>query len=327
MAIQKERTVVIGDIDKPMVRASHNAMAALFEIYALCDDADYANSAAREAFETLDRLEDDLSRFVPHSDVSRINALQPGQSVQIAPHTMECLLLAQKLCKESSGAFDPTIGPLFCYYKERGWIIPQDESELKALRERVGMNLLSLREQEHSVSVLRSGVMLDLGGIGKGFALDNMIDELREWNLDAALLHGGESSVYALGKPPGKDGWTLQIRHPENQQKSMGTVTLCNRALSGSGRMIVKSGQPVQHIIDPRSGHPVKGRLSSWAIAPTAGESDALSTAFLIMDKSEISTLCKRRPEISGMVVDRDSNDLMHITPIGKIFEGEEWRI
>jgi thiamine biosynthesis lipoprotein len=142
------------------------------------------------------------------------------------------------------------------------------------------------------------GVRVDLGGIGKGYAIDQVLQILRDWSIDAGLIHAGQSSVYALGTPPAAKHWRFGLRDPVNHDETIEHVSLTNAALSGSGRMLHGD-----HIIDPRSGRPVDDRLGAWARAPSAALSDALSTAFMIMSPDEVATYCQEHTEVSALLV------------------------
>jgi len=158
------------------------------------------------------------------------------------------------------------------------------------------MHLLAIDDDRQSVTVLKAGVQVDLGGIGKGLALDRLAALLREREVQAALVHGGRSSVLALGSPPGKDGWDLAFREIPDSKLELPPLLLKDRGVSGSAQ------GPKPHIMDPRTGQFVTDRLGAWAAAPTAAESDALSTAFMMMTVEQIEAFCKKRPEVSAMI-------------------------
>ena len=159
-------------------RFSHAAMATLFEVRCVHADAGYAGQAAQAAFALVDRLEQEQSRFIANSDVSRINHLSAGQSTRVSPTTLECLEIARRMHDLTRGAFDVTLGS--------GW------------------GGLDLAPEEFTVHVREAGVRLDLGGIGKGYAVDRVAELLEEWDVPQALVHGGFSSVLALEPPPGR---------------------------------------------------------------------------------------------------------------------------
>lgn len=273
-------------------------MATTFEILIHHEDATYAQQAAWEAFRLLDQLEQELSRFIENSDISRINNLPARQPLPLGLATFECLHQCAELSDATGGAFDITIGPLLdCWLNEdKTGRIPSDE-ELEQARQRTGTHLYQLDTSEHTVELLASPVHIDLGGFGKGYAVDRLAELLREWSIEVALIHGGSSSVLALGAPPGTAGWPLTLSHPANRQATLAHLHLRDRALSGSG---LEQGP---HIIDARSGRPVEGVTAAWTSAPTAAIADALSTAFMVMAPAEVDAYCQGHADSMALLV------------------------
>ncbi|HUT28395.1 MAG TPA: flippase activity-associated protein Agl23 [Sedimentisphaerales bacterium] len=278
-------------------RFCHDAMATTFEVMIVHEDARYARQAALAAFDLLDKLEQELSGYIENSDVSRINHLGAGRPLVVGLNTFECLQLSAKMYDQTGGAFDVTIGPLLsCWLNKDKTARTPSSEELNLARQRTGMNLLRLNKADYTVEVLTEGVRVDLGGIGKGYALDKMAQLLREWGIETALVHSGFSTVLALGSPPQTAGWPLTMSNPANLEQTLALVHLHNDALAGSG---LKKGT---HIIDPRSGKPVEGTVAAWACAADAATADALSTAFMIMTPAQIERYCSRHPDTRAMV-------------------------
>ena len=278
-------------------RFAHNAMAAVFEIFIACKDYEYARQAAYSAFEEIDRLEGELSRYIENSDISRINNLPANVPLQIGLDTYECLRHCSILYRETNQAFDITIGPLLDRWRESEKTGgPPSSEELRTIQQRIGFSILELKKSPPTVRLKTSPVRIDLGGFGKGYALDQAAALLREWNIHSAVLHGGRSTILALNSPPGKKGWPISIRNPFSN-KLMAHLDLTNRSLSMSG---LRKGR---HIIDPRTARPVEGHRSAWSTAPAAAQADALSTAFMIMTPDEIKNFCERRPDTGACVL------------------------
>ncbi|MCX8038478.1 MAG: FAD:protein FMN transferase [Candidatus Sumerlaeia bacterium] len=279
-------------------RFAHAAMAAEFEIFVSHADLRYAQQAAWAAFEVLDRLDRELSRFMETSDIARINTARAGEIVRVGPAALECLQIADRLAAETRGAFDPTAGRLVDFWRRRDPdSLPVSEKQLRTARSRTGMHLLDINPEAHTVCVRKAGVCVDLGGIGKGFALDQMARTLRVWEIDAALLHSGHSTALAFGARAPQTRWPVALAAPETGRNVLGPFALANRAISGSG---LRKGL---HIIDPRTGHPVRGTRAAWSLAPNAAEADALSTAFMVMSESEIAAYCAQHPDVTAIVL------------------------
>lgn len=281
-----------------MWRFSHEAMATTFEVIIVHEDGRYAQQAAKAAIDELDRLEAELSRFIENSDISRINNLAANQPLTIGLAAFECLQHSARVCADTDGAFDITIGPLLsCWLNEDKTPRMPSEDQLNIARQRTSMHLLELDETEHTVQLLTSPVQIDLGGIGKGYAVDRMAELLREWSINTALISGGYSSVLALDAPDNTKGWAVSLNNPDNRKQTLSRLNLQGRALGASG---IQKGQ---HIIDPRTGRPVQGKLAAWVYADDAATADALSTAFMVMSPAEIEQYCKKHPEVQALVI------------------------
>lgn len=284
-------------------RFAHQAMATIYEIFIFHQDYQYVQQAAAEAFRLLDQLEQELSRFVDNSDISRIRVAQPYEPVGICENTFHCLLGCIDLHGKTNGAFDITVGHLMdCFLdKEKNLKIPRDE-EFEYAKQRTGLQHLLLDEEELTAFVMEAPLALDLGGYGKGYAVDQMADVLKEWEVPVAVVHGGFSSVLALKPPPGLSGWPVTISHP-GSGKTISRIYLKNNALSGSGL------QKGQHIIDPRRFRPIPVGRTVWVTGPHAAITDGLSTAFMIMERDEIEKYCRENPEIGAAILSEENGE------------------
>lgn len=255
-------------------------MATTFTITIASGDHRYVRQAAQAAFEELDRIEGRLSRYVENSDISRISHLPAGQLSVVHPDTFECLSIALEVQRATDGAFDVA-------YVSRTPSTSRPPFRLNA--------------EKHSVEVLTDGVLMDLGGIGKGFALDRMAELLEDWELESLLLAASTSTLFAGEQPPGDPGWPFSIgpRHKPLHLK------LSRRAVSGSG-----TGARGHHIITPKTGQPAEGHFRVWATAPTAAMADALSTAFMLMPKERIQILCRRVPLVEAFLMESATGSL-----------------
>jgi len=260
-------------------RFAHDAMACTFEICTVGEDEKYARQAVEAAFKEVDRLEAELSRFVPTSDVTQINALSAGQITRVGIEVIECLQLAAQVHADTSGAFDVTVG-------SRGEAAPPRREAP-----------LELDPQGRYIGARMDGVQVDLGGIGKGYAVDQIVAILREWSIDAALVHSGQSTIFALGRPAADQSWSLAIRDPTKQDRALRHVQLHDAALSGSGRKLHGD-----HIRDPRTGRAVRDKLGAWALAPSAALSDALATAFLVMSADQVHAYCRAHVDAAALL-------------------------
>jgi thiamine biosynthesis lipoprotein len=175
------------------------------------------------------------------------------------------------------------------------------------------MDLILFDEPTQAVALTDSPIRVDLGGVGKGYAVDRMADLLREWSIDRALIHGGFSSVLALDPPQGMPGWPVTLSDPKDRRHAR-PVQLAGASISGSG---VEKGR---HIIDPRTGEPAECKSATWSTAPDAARADALSTAFMILTPDEVKDYCVTHPRVSALLVvpGRDAESAEQIIPAGE---------
>ncbi|HEY3242447.1 MAG TPA: FAD:protein FMN transferase [Phycisphaerae bacterium] len=266
-------------------RFSHEAMACTWELFILGEAPGYAAQVAKAAFDEVDRLERELSRFIPTSDIARINALRAGQSLRVGSDAFACLEMAKQVHEDTHGAFDVTVGAL---------VRPNAAGQMPPA---VGMHLLTLDRTAHAVTVQADGLIVDLGAIGKGYAIDQVIALLRDWGVRTALLHSGQSTVYALGAPPGQPGWRMALRDPLDHSAALAGLCLRDQALSGSGTLLHG-----EHIIDPRTRSAARGPLGAWAMADSATMSDAISTALMVISPDSLDEFCRNQPMLGTFI-------------------------
>ncbi len=324
----------------PVVRLARHAMATRFELVLYGGEAGALRAAGEEALEQIERLEERLSLFRPSSEVAHLNARASAEPVRVTPGLFNLLEHARDLHRATLGAFDITIAPLV-----RCWGFMGDEGRvpgaeaLAEARAKVGMHLVELERSDLTVRFARAGVMLDLGAIGKGYAIERAAELLRESGVESALLHGGTSTVYGLGHPPEAESWRVAVEQPElahrlaantetpgagespppilrlhsdskaaeeNVRAPLTVVPLRDQALSVSavwGKFFKAGGETFGHIIDPRDGQPARRALLAAVALPSATESDALSTALLTLGLEGTETLAAFRPEARTLVV------------------------
>jgi FAD:protein FMN transferase len=297
---------------------SQEAMGTAFTITAHHARAEYARRAIRAAFDELAWLEDRLSRFRDASDVARLNRLRPGETITVAPETQACLRAALTVAEATGGAFDAAYAsgtvPILAQQK---WDCPLHAPY--SARIELGA--------DSTVRVLSAGMRLDLGGIGKGCALDRMAAVLDDWDLDSVVLWASTSTVLAKGQElplrielagsgtvsifggagtvwaptgyplAGGGGRRWSASAAKWDCPPWQNVLLKDAALSASG--IAFQGS---HIIDPRTGRAAERRSRAWAQAPTATEADALSTAFFVMSDTEIAEYARQHHEVTAYV-------------------------
>jgi thiamine biosynthesis lipoprotein len=292
---QDEFFSCVPDSTAPVHRFSHEAMATVFEVFIIYEDANYAHQAAWAAFDELDKIEQNLSRFIENSDISQINRLAAGQSLKLGDDAFRCLQLSAEVYDRTNGAFDITVGSLLDHGLAQDGKPSVQEADSTCYH--TGMTILQLDETEYTVTLLAGPVQIDLGGVGKGYAVDRMAELLADWSIDTALICAGQSSVLALGAPPQSKGWPVKLTNPHNHKEVLARLFLWDEALSGSGL------QKGPHIIDPGTALPVTDKCAAWASAPDAAGADALSTAFMVMSIREIEDYCLHHLDTQAMII------------------------
>jgi FAD:protein FMN transferase len=237
---------------------NHHAMATQFQVRLAGEEKTYAAQAAQAAFALTDELESHLSRFRANSDICQIAQLAPGEKLRVSEPVFACLEIACRMELVTRGTFSVTAAALQTQRAQPQW---------------------TLLKEQFSIRCDDGKLEFDLGAIGKGFALDRMAEILREWDCPAFLLIAGNSSILAGDAPPGTPGWSCGL----GDDNSPCRYRLKNCSLSGSG-LTVKG----RHIFDPRTGKPAQRQNRAWALAETAAESDALSTACMALDETHI---------------------------------------
>lgn len=261
---------------------NHRAMATHFQVRIAAEDRAYASQAAQAALDLLDGLESRLSRFRATSEIAQLAQLAPGDTMRLSEPAFACLQIAQKMEQHTRGAFSATPAALQTQPSLPQWnLLPET---------------LSIRCQSGKLQ-------FDLGAIGKGFALDRMAQLLHEWDCPAFLLVAGGSSILAGDPPHETPGWSCGLGDDNAPQRFF----LTHASLSGSG-LAVKG----QHILDPRTGRPALRQNRAWALADTAAESDALSTACMVLTEPELNDVLMQE---SSWLVFLDTEAEIH--PLG----------
>ena len=301
------------ETDKPLARYSRAAMATSFEVLLPLGTPQGA-AAAAEALDLVDCLEDQLTVYRDTSEMSRINRLASEAPQHVEEHLFNLLSLANRLTQETEGAFDVAVGAVikaWGFYRRRGRV-PSPEERAEVM-EKSGMQHVVLDPEKRTIHFRRPGLEINLGSIGKGYALDRVAHVLRnQRGITTAMLHGGHSSVLAMGSQPAtRDGWPVGILHPQQRGRRLAIIHLRNRALGTSAatfQHLEHQGCKLGHILDPRTCWPAEGVLSASATAPSAALADALATAFYVIGVDKARTYCAGNPNIGAVLLTKENN-------------------
>mgnify|MGYP002623223936 CR=1 FL=1 len=294
-----------------LVQFARTAMACEFQIFLTADHSPRAPEAALSALDLIDQLEDQLTVYRDHSEICQLNRQAASYPVEVESQLFALLKRCLLLYEETEGAFDITAGPLtrlWGFYKREGRL-PGDEQLQQTLAD-IGSRHIQLDDTDTTVRFLQPGIELNLGGIGKGYALDRAAARLQSSGVDHFLLHGGRSSVLARGAKipadPQANPWTVGIGHPRRPDRRLGLLQLRDQAMSTSGtatQSFHHHGKRYGHILDPRTGWPAEGVLSVSVLSPDAATADALSTAFYVLGPEKTEAYCERHPEVAALVM------------------------
>jgi thiamine biosynthesis lipoprotein len=266
-------------------------MGTIFEVLIAGQEAGYAAQASQAAFREVDRLEALFSRFNATSEIGQINRLQADGLLRVSLDAFECLKIAARVQRETAGAFDVNFRRAGGPSKAPDFDLTEAEAGFQV---RLRQNFLGRPSA--------AGLDLDLGAIGKGFALDKAASILADWSVERFLIHGGTSTALAAGNAPGlsqgENGWPVGVGGTWELPDVPKRVLLHGRALSGSGTEVKG-----RHIRDPRTGRPAEGHLAAWVSHPSAAESDALSTAFMAMSSKEARRYFRQHPDVWALLV------------------------
>ena len=269
------------------LESSVDAMGSTYSIAAYDTDRIKLEAAVEAAFDEVRRLDELLSNYKASSEWSRVNREAAQRPVPVSQELFDLLAACLEYSRRSEGAFDISVGPLmkvWGFYKGTGHL--PHRAEVQAAMGHVGYRHVRLDRAAMTVRFDKPGVELDPGGIGKGYAVDRMVDVLQKNGIQIALVSASGSSIYGMGAPPNEPrGWQIKIRDPKDQRKTVETVYLKNMSLSTSGnyeKFFRAEGKIYSHIMDPRTGYPAPGMLSVSVLAPRTLDTEAWTKPFFI---------------------------------------------
>jgi thiamine biosynthesis lipoprotein len=279
-----------------------DAMATRFELVLEGDGPVRLRAAGEDALREIERLDARLSRFRPASQISAVNARAARSPVRVDVEVLSLLQSCLDVSAGSDGAFDIGVGALVDLWRAAGRAgRPPDAASLAETQAASGVRHVVIDETASSVRFRCHGVSLDLGAAGKGYAVDRAIDCLRDAGIAHALLHGGTSSIQAIGPQANGRPWPITWTPAGNRV----TFALTDGALSISathGREFTAGGRTYGHVLDPRTGEPIPSRRAGAVRGPSSFVCDMLSTALLVRGAGWLDQMHARWPEYTGHV-------------------------
>src|SRR5215467_5327737 len=286
------------------VHEKRYVMGTVFEIVIYDDDLPKADAAARAALDEVVRLDGIMSNYKSESELSRLNRNAHFQPVRVSRELYDVIEQSLYYSRISDGQFDISVGPVVDLWKKAlaGGSLPTTAEQSAALR-CVGYQKIELmppdRIQFHS-----DCMRLDLGAIGKGYAVDRMVELLRTRGIHCAYIDAGGSTIYALGAPPGATAWNVRLRDPSG--KVVPETALLNNSISTSEQTppSIVQGDTPGHIVLPHTGKPLQTGYAVSVTAPSATASDALSTTLLLLGPIKGAELAKKLHNVSAVWID-----------------------
>lgn len=291
----------------PSVRLGTTAMAADFVIMMNPGPAEQV-MAASDVLEEVHHLEREMTVYKTDGELFQLNQrATPNLAQEVSPRLFEVIQHSLQIAANTDGAYDPTSGPLIDLWRRarQDSRIPTND-ELQTILDQCGYSKLTVDESSQSVMYRAPNLELNLGGIGKGFALDELAKGLIDRNQEDWLMHGGKSSLLAHGSHQSLGGWPVGVRNPLFPKERLATILLRNQGMSTSGAGIQffrHEGKRYGHILDPRTGLPAENVLSVTVLAPSAALADALSTAFFVMGLEKTREYCDNYPDIGVLLI------------------------
>jgi thiamine biosynthesis lipoprotein len=280
-------TGVVAQAETLRLEKSADAMGSTFSVALYGEDRIKMEAAADAALDEVRRLDDLLSNYKPASEWSEVNRNAAAKPVRVSKELFDLLDACWKYSRESEGAFDISVGPLmkvWGFYKGSGHL--PHKPEVQAALTKVGYRHLHLDAAAQTVWFDRPGVELDPGGIGKGYAVDRMVQILRTMGVRSAFVAGSGSSIYGIGAPPDEPrGWAVKIKDPWDSSKALADVWLKDMSMSTSGsyeKFFRAEGRIYAHIMDPRTGYPAQGSVSVSIVSPRTIDSEAWAKPYFI---------------------------------------------
>ena len=280
-----------------VLKATRQAMACEFEVIAAGQDRAALADIANLALDEVVKLDERLNCFRPTSEVSYLNAEAARRPVIVGPDLFDILRAAKDVWRETEGAFDVTAGPVVDLWRaaEESGIEP-DEQAVGAALKKVGMARVALDDETHAVRFDTEGIQINLGAIGKGYAVRKAASMLMEYGVESALVSAGGSTVQGIGPGTDGDGWKIGIRHPSKLDERVMEIALLDQAMSTSGGPAQRDRdveERFEHIIDPVTGMPARSEAASVSvITRDAMLSDALATAFYLRGRELADRYC-----------------------------------
>ena len=304
------------DSDIKLLKQTRMIMGTFAEVSIYSNDEKTAGMAIEESLDEMERMDRIMSNYKKDSELSRLNKKAAKSPVPCNGELLDVIEQSQYYSELSGGAFDITVSPvvaLWGFFREKGHVPPDKEIEkvLPAVSyKNIVVNKSNDTKKPAAISFKNTQTQIDLGAIGKGYAVDKALEIIRKYGISNGCINLG-GNIYVLGTPPGKNAWKIGVQHPRNSGEILGYLELKNEATATSGdyeRFFEFNGKRYSHIINPQTGRPVSGTIATTIVAPTSTEVDALSTSVFVLGHEKGMELIKKIPNAEAMIAYEEKN-------------------
>lgn len=316
-----------GPLGQPvLIKRTQMHMGTLVTITSVAADRQTAYDAATAGFQEIHRLEQLLSTWIPTSELSRVNEAAGHASVTVAPETMDVLAASLEIARLTEGRFNIVVGPAV-----QAWSvldrqqIPTD-SELSVIRPLTDLAALHLDRDRGTVFLARTGMQVDVGGIGKGFAADRAVIAMQRVGATAGVV-ALSGDMKTFGRLPGGAAFPFAIRHPRREGEVLAYVDLADEAISTAGdyeRYFERDGVRYHHILDPSTLQPARDCQSVTVVAHDGTMADGLDTGIFVLGPRKGLEIVDRLPGVGAVIVDREGTVWVSSALRGKVRINEQ---
>ena len=310
--------------DIKLLKQTRMIMGTFAEVSLYSNDDKTAGKAIEGALDEMERMDRIMSNYKSDSELSKVNKKAAKSPVPCNAELLDVIERSQYYSELSGGAFDITVSPivaLWGFFREKGHVPPDKEIEkvLPAVSyKNIVINKSNDTKKPATIFLKNTQTQIDLGAIGKGYAVDKALEIIKKCGIDNGCINLG-GNIYVLGTPPGKNAWKIGVQHPRNRDEILGYLELKNEATATSGdyeRFFEFNGKRYSHIINPQTGRPVSGTIATTIVAPTGTEVDALSTSVFVLGHEKGMELIKKIPNADAMIAyeEKDGKMAMDMT-------------
>ncbi len=281
-------------------------MGTLVSITAVAPDKEMGHKAIQAGFDEIKRLERMLSTWVVSSELSQVNAEAGRHPVRVSPETFEVVAKSLEIARLTDGGFNIALGPAVeAWSVTERQDIPTD-GELHSLKDLVDWTTIELNHDENTIFLPRRGMRIDVGGIGKGYAADRAVMEMKQVGVVGGVVAlSGDIKAFGLAPPGG--GFPVGIKHPRREGDVIAVIDLRDEAISTAGdyeRFFERDGIRYHHILDPKTLQPARTCQSVTVIGKDGTVVDGLDTGIFVLGPERGMALVEQLPDIEAVIVD-----------------------